>query len=118
MTPPPDTQGLAIIEGTLCRLDRHGTVVRRMPPLGGFSVAEFYRIGNDIVVREQVGSVLAGISNLYRITQDFGLVWLAHLPSPQDAYAAVVEVGADHIVCRSTSGRDVRLDLRDGRVRP
>jgi hypothetical protein len=114
----PDTPSFAIIDGTLCKLDRHGTVMQRMPPLGGSPVAEFHRLGTDVIVREQVGGVLAGISNLYRIREDFGLDWLAQLPSPRAAYAAILEVGARHILCRSTSGGDVRLDPRDGTLQP
>lgn len=114
MATPQDIPSFAIIEGTLCKLDRHGTVMQRMPPLGGAPVAEFHRLGRDVIVREQVGGVLAGISNLYRIREDFGLDWLAQLPSPRDAYAAILEVSTDQIVCRSTSGCDIRLDPQHG----
>lgn len=116
MAPPLETPSFAIIDSALCRLNRRGTVVKRLPPLGGLAVLEFQRIGSDLLVREQPGGFLAGMPNLYRVREDFGLVWLAQLPSPLDSYATAV-VEPARIVCRSADGHDVALDPHDGALR-
>lgn len=118
MAPPLETPSFAIIDSALCRLNRRGTVVKRLPPLGGLAVLEFQRLGSDLLVREQPGGFLAGMPNLYRVKEDFGLVWLAQLPSPSDSYAAVIAAEPARIVCRSTSGHDVALDPHDGALQP
>ena len=112
-----DIPSFAIIEGNLCRLNRRGTVTKRLHPLGG-SVAEFHLLGTDMIVREEASGFLAGMPNLYCINEGLRIVWLAELPSAQESYSTVLGVDPERIVCRSSSGHDHHLDPKTGKLQP
>lgn len=109
-----DSPSFALINGSLCKLNRRGTVVKRHAPLGG-AIMEFHVHGGHIYVREDAGGFLAGMPNLYCLDENLFITWLAELPSPLDPYATILEISEEVLSCRTQSGAQHQLSLCDGR---
>jgi hypothetical protein len=114
MTISLDSPSFALINGSLCKLNRRGTVVKRHAPLGG-AIMEFHVHSGHIYVREDAGGFLAGMPNLYCLDENLFITWLAELPSALDPYATIVEIGESVLSCRTQSGTQYQLSLIDGR---
>jgi len=109
-----DSPSFALINGSLCKLNRRGTVVKRHAPLGG-TIMEFHVQGGRVYVREDAGGFLAGMPNLYSLDENLFITWLAELPSPLDPFASIMEIGENVLHCRTQSGLHYQLSLANGR---
>jgi len=109
-----DSPSFALINGSLCKLNRRGTVVKRHAPLGG-TIMEFHVQGGRLYVREDAGGFLAGMPNLYCLDENLFITWLAELPSPLDPFATILEIGDSVLHCRTQSGAQYQLSLANGR---
>lgn len=105
----------AIIDGTLCQIDRTGTRSRSHQPLGS-AVVEFRQGALCYFVREHPYGLLPGIPNLYCLGADLQLLWLPAWPDLNDLCAGIVEVKGEVLTVRTVSGAQVRLDTIDGRI--
>lgn len=103
----------ALIDGSLCRLSRAGSVEKRRAPIGTVFL-EFVVSGPFLYVLEDNRSFLTGMSNLYCLDSELNMVWLAEPPSPTDAYAGKLGLDDGRLVCASREGRRCALDLQTG----
>lgn len=105
----------AIIDGTLCQIDRTGIRSRLHQPLGS-AVVEFKQGPLCYFVREHPYGLLPGLPNLYCLGADLTLRWLAAWPDLNDLCAGIVAVEGEVLLVRTASGAEVRLDTTDGHV--
>ncbi|MFA5263250.1 MAG: hypothetical protein WC378_05445 [Opitutaceae bacterium] len=110
-----DTPSFAIIEGTLCKLNRRGTVVKQRAPLGT-AIAEFIVHQSRLFVRENDYGFLLGMPNLYSLDDMLHMLWLAELPSPTDAFAGPLAIDGNILACPSREGKRFRIDLDSGKA--
>lgn len=111
----PDSPSFAIIEGSLCLLNRRGTVTRRHAPLGR-AVEQFIVDGDRLYVRENPDGVLAGMANLYCLDDRLQLLWLADLPDPADGVVGDLRVDGGVLLGSTRGGRAIRLSPSTGRT--
>ncbi len=107
---------IAVIDGSLCRLSRTGTIIATHAPLAT-AVLEFCPGAMRLFVREHPYGLLPGVPNLYSLDADFRLQWLAEWPLADDPCAKIVSVGDDVLVAESAAGISVELDATTGRLR-
>jgi|GEM_PF-846311 len=107
---------LAVIDGTLCQLNRQGARAGWYAPLAT-AVVEFRHGLMCIYVREHPYGLLPGIPNLYCLDSDLRLQWMAEWPDPTDPCAHIVDETGDTLIVESASGATVRLDAHTGRLR-
>ncbi len=110
-----ETPALAVIDGSLCQLQRDGHRTVGHAPLAT-AIVEFRRGPLRFYVREHPYGLLPGLPNLYCLDAAFCLQWLAEWPDPSDPCAAIVEDTADELVVQSVSGATVRLDALTGQL--
>lgn len=110
-----DSPALAVIDGTLARLTRHGRPASRHLPLAT-AVVEFRRGPLCLFVREHPYGLLPGLPNLYCLDADFRLKWMAAWPDHSDPCTALVGVENDTLVATAASGATVQLDAHTGRL--
>jgi hypothetical protein len=113
--PDPESPGFAIIDGCLCKLNRRGTVLRRLQPLGG-RVLCFLSFEGRLLVLEQADGFLGGMPNLYCLDEGFRLLWLAETPASLEAWAGLVGVQDGLLHCTDLRGGHHELCLTDGRL--
>ena len=114
-TPPDEPDALAIIDGSLCRMDRRGGVAKRHEPIGT-AVVEFLALGNRLIVRERVFGFLPGFANLYCLDRALHLLWIAELPPESDLFAGPLGTDGDSPVCATIAGVVCRLNASSGRI--
>ena len=105
----------AIIDGTLCQIDRLGMRSVACAPLGS-AVVEFRQGPLQFYVREHPFGLLPGMANLYCLDAALRLRWMAAWPYIDDPCAAILGEEASVLIAQSASGRVVRLDACDGRL--
>ena len=105
----------AIIDGTLCQIDRRGLRSVECPPLGS-AVAEFRQGPLCFYVREHSYGLLPGMANLYCLNANLHLRWIAAWPESDDPCAEILSEEDGVLITRSVSGAIVRLDTHDGRL--
>lgn len=110
-----DSPSFALIEGSLCKLNRRGTVTKRHAPLGS-AVVEFHVFGDRIFVREQPEGFLNGMPNLYCLDLNLFIVWLAELPSPDAPFEAITSIDARSLRCTTVNGLSCEVSACDGKV--
>lgn len=106
---------IAVIDGKLCRVSRHGTVIAQHHPLAT-AVLEFVQGELQLFVREHTYGLLPGVPNLYSLDADFRLLWLAEWPLADDPCTRIVEVNGTELVTESAQGTTVVLDASTGRL--
>lgn len=109
-----DSPSFALIDGSLCKLNRRGTIVKRHAPLGGV-VAEFHVHQGRLYVREDADGFLAGMPNLYCLDENLFITWLAEMPSALDPYAAILGFVETGVRCQTREGIQVCLSFSSGR---
>ena len=109
-TNPPSS---AIIDGTLCQIDRLGLRSIACAPLGS-AVVEFKRGPLQFYVREHPFGLLPGMANLYCLDADLRLRWMAAWPYVDDPCAEIICEEENVLVTRSMSGKLVGLDVFNG----
>lgn len=109
------TPAIAVIDGSLCRLSRRGTVVTAHSPLAT-AVLEFLPGPMRFYVRENAYGLLPGVANLYCVDADFRLLWLAEWPLPEDPCGRLVEEVDGELLVESVNGALLRFDATTGRV--
>ena len=105
----------AIIDGTLCQIDRQGMRSVACAPLGS-AVVEFRHGPLQFYVREHPFGLLPGMANLYCLDASLRLRWIAAWPNASDPCAAILREEGSVLVTQSVSGLIVRLDVHDGRL--
>ncbi len=105
----------AIIDGTLCQLNRHGARAVTWAPLGS-AIIEFRQSPFCIYVREHPFGLLPGISNLYSLDGDLCLRWMAAWPEGVGHCTAIIGDEGNELLVQSASGAIMRLDRLDGRL--
>ena len=105
----------AIIDGTLCQIDRLGMRSVACAPLGS-AVVEFRHGPLQFYVREHPFGLLPGMANLYCLDADLRLRWMAAWPYTNDPCAAIIGEEGGILVAQSTAGLIVRLDAFNGRL--
>ena len=105
----------AIIDGTLCQLNRRGIRSLAHAPLGS-AVVEFRQGGLHFYVREHAFGLLPGMANLYCLDANLRLCWMAAWPDMADPCAAILDEVGSVLVTQSAAGMVVRLDTSDGRL--
>lgn len=110
-----DTPALAVIDGSLCRLNRRGSRATVHAPLAT-AIVEFHRGPVRSFVREHPFGLLPGIPNLYCLDGDFRLLWLAEWPDPADPCAAIVGEEGGTLTVTTVGGSTVHLDAGTGRL--
>ncbi len=117
LIPPLKTKphASAIIDGTLCQLNRRGIRSVAHAPLGS-AVVEFRQGGLHFYVREHPFGLLPGMANLYCLDANLRLCWMAAWPNMADPCAAILGEEGGVLVTQSASGMMVRLDAGDGRL--
>lgn len=110
-----DTPALAVIDGALCQLTRHGTRAAGHAPLAT-AVVEFRQGAFRTYVREHPYGLLPGLPNLYCLDGAFRLLWLAEWPDPSDPCIAIADEEDGTLVAQAASGRLIRLDADTGRL--
>lgn len=105
----------AIIDGTLCQIDRLGMRSVACAPLGS-AVVEFRHGPLQFYVREHPFGLLPGMANLYCLDAALRLRWMAAWPYTDDPCAAILGEEGSVLLAQSASGRVVRLDAYDGRL--
>lgn len=111
----PSDPAIAVIDGTLCRLNRTGRVVVRHAPLAT-AVLEFRHGPMRLYVREHPFGLLPGVPNVYCLDGDFRLLWLAEWPLDDDLCGRIVEETEGELVLESLNGSIVRLEAATGKV--
>lgn len=111
-TPPPAS---AIIDGTLCQIDRLGARSVACAPLGS-ALVEFRQGPLQFYVREHPFGLLPGMANLYCLDAGLRLRWMAEWPYADDPCAEILTEEEDVLVTRSTTGKLVGLDKFSGRL--
>lgn len=106
---------LAVIDGTLSQLTRHGLRARAHAPLAT-AVVEFRQGPLCVYVREHPFGLLPGIANLYCLDGDLRLKWLAEWPEAVGPCTAIVEVTAETLAAETATGAIVRLDAHSGQL--
>lgn len=106
---------IAVIDGTLCRLNRTGTVAAALQPLAT-GVLEFRHGPMRLYVREHPFGLLPGVPNVYCVDANFRLLWLAEWPLADDPCAKIVDEAGDTLVLESASGTTVQLAAGTGRL--
>jgi hypothetical protein len=109
------TPALAVIDGTLFHLTRHGAPAGRLSPLAT-AVLEFRRGPLCIYVREHPFGLLPGIPNLYCVDASLRLQWMAEWPDATDPCARILESEGDQVVAETASGSIVHLDAHTGQL--
>jgi hypothetical protein len=104
----------AIIDGTLCQLNRHGTRSVTCAPLGS-AIVEFRQNPFCVYVREHPFGLLPGIANLYCLDGDLCLRWMAAWPEGMGHCTAIIGEEGNELLVQSAAGPTVRLDRLDGR---
>lgn len=69
-----------------------------------------------LYVREHPFGLLPGMSNLYCLDANFGLLWLAQWPYAEDPCGRLGDEADDILMTESVAGLSVRLDAATGRV--
>ena len=105
----------AIIDGTLCQIDRLGMRSVVCAPLGS-AIVEFRQGPLQFYVREHPFGLLPGMANLYCLDADLRLRWMAAWPYTDDPCAAILGEEGGVLLVQSAAGRVVRLDAYDGRL--
>jgi len=105
----------AIIDGTLCQIDRLGMRSVVCAPLGS-AIVEFRQGPLQFYVREHPFGLLPGMANLYCLDADLRLRWMAAWPYTDDPCAAILGEEGSVLLVQSAAGRVVRLDVYDGRL--
>ena len=105
---------IAVIDGTLCRLTRNGTIAAAHQPLAT-AVLEFRHGPMRLYVREHPYGLLPGVPNVYCLDGDFRLLWLAEWPLIDDPCAKIVDEQDGRLIVESMSGGRVQLDAGTGR---
>jgi hypothetical protein len=113
MTPTPHAS--AIIDGTLCQIDRLGQRSVACAPLGS-AVVEFRQGPLQYYVREHPYGLLPGMANLYCLDAALRLRWMAAWPNTDDPCVAILGEEGSVLLAQSASGMIVRLDAFDGRL--
>ncbi len=110
-------QPIAVIDGTLCQLTRHGSRAAAHTPLAT-AVVEFSRGPLCCFVREHPYGLLPGMPNLYCLDANLRLLWLAEWPLENDPCAALGDFDErkNVLTVTSISGTIVRLDASTGRL--
>ncbi|WP_414661930.1 hypothetical protein [Horticoccus sp. 23ND18S-11] len=110
-----ESPSLAVIDGSLCQLNRFGARAVGHLPLAT-AVVEFCPGPLCYYVREHTYGLLPGLPNLYCLDGAFRLQWMAEWPEPADPCAAIVGLEGDTLVVRAVSGNVVRLEASTGRL--
>jgi hypothetical protein len=105
----------AIIDGTLCQIDRRGMRSVLCAPLGS-AVVEFRHGPLRFYVREHPFGLLPGMANLYCLGADLRLCWIAAWPDTDDPCVAILGEEGGVLVAQSVAGMIVRLDTFDGHL--
>ena len=105
----------AIIDGTLCQIDRRGFRSVECFPLGS-AVAEFRQGPLCFYVREHSYGLLPGLANLYCLDANLHLRWIAAWPQSDDLCAEILGEENEILITRSVSGAIIRLDAHNGRL--
>ena len=109
------TPAIAVIDGNLCRLSRHGAIVATHGPLST-AILEF-RVGPmRVYVREHPLGLLPGLPNVYCLDGDFRLQWLAAWPFIDDPCARLIDDTEQALIVETASGLVVHLDIANGAV--
>lgn len=111
-TPSP---AIAVIDGALCLLSRHGERSVGHIPLAT-AIVEFRHGPLRTYVREHPFGLLPGIPNLYCLDGAFRLQWMAEWPHDESPCAAIIGEEDGALVASSASGAVVRLDAATGRL--
>lgn len=109
MADPIETPSFALIEGTLCRLNRRGSTNKRHRPLGT-GISEFSIQGDRILVLEKAEGVLTGMPNLYCLDLELRLVWLAETNQP----VLSAEFREGQVFCKLADGSDCLFEAANG----
>ncbi len=109
------TPALAVIDGTLCQLNRAGSRTSGHLPLAT-AVVEFRHGPLCVYVREHPYGLLPGISNLYCLDAAFRLQWLAEWPERVGPCTGILQEEAGILLAHSASGATVRLNAHTGRL--
>ena len=105
----------AIIDGTLCQINRFGTRFVACAPLGS-AMVEFRRGPLQFYVREHPFGLLPGMANLYCLDADLRLRWMADWPYADDHCAEIIGEEGNVLIARSMAGKVVGLDVFNGRL--
>ena len=106
---------LAVIDGSLCQLNRDGGRATGHVPLAT-AIVEFRRGPLRYYVREHPFGLLPGLPNLYCLDAAFRLQWMAEGPDPADPCTSIVGEEGDALVAQAASGAIVHLDPVSGRL--
>jgi hypothetical protein len=106
---------IAVIDGALCLVSRHGTRTVGHAPLAT-AVVEFLHRPFHTYVREHPFGLLPGLPNLYCLDGDFRLQWMAEWPDPTDPCVEIIEEDGETVTVLAASGAVVRLSAHDGRL--
>jgi hypothetical protein len=111
----PLTPALAVIDGTLCQLNREGARMAGYEPLAT-AVVEFRYAPLRVIVRENPYGLLPGIPNLYCLDGDLRLQWMAEWPESAGPCTRIIKETDNVLVAESAVGAIVRLDAHNGRL--
>ena len=111
----PENPALAVIDGTLCQLTRHGARAGGHAPLAT-AVVEFRHGSFRYYVREHPYGLLPGFPNLYCLDSSFRLQWMADWPDAGDPCTSIVGEEGNALVAMAASGATVHLDAGTGRL--
>jgi hypothetical protein len=102
-------------DGCVCKVDsRTGRAVARRAPVGT-SVVQALVVGSRLIVREDYYGYPPGQSNVYCLTDDFGLVWFAELPTRNDAFANPLILDSEgRLSSASWGGITCSIDIETG----
>ena len=106
---------MAVIDGTLCQLTRHGSRAGGHAPLAT-AVVEFRHGSFRFYVREHPYGLLPGFPNLYCLDAAFRLQWLAEWPDASDPCVSIVGEEGTALVALAASGNAIHLDAGTGRL--
>lgn len=110
----PDTPSFAIIDGSLCRLSRRGTVTKRHAPLG-LAIEQFIVDEGRVYVREKPEGLLEGIPSVYCLDDRLQLVWLASQIDPREAIVGEITLERGIVSGETRAGHRLKLAADSGK---
>jgi hypothetical protein len=110
-----DSPALAVIDGSLCQLTRHGARAGGHAPLAT-AVVEFRQGPLRYYVREHPYGLLPGLPNLYCLDAAFRLQWMAEWPASAGDCVAILGEHDGALETVAASGASIRLDAASGRL--